>query len=211
RSEIGGADAQSPISGLQSPISSLQSLFLTLLICGLLSEPILLPAIELTRYSERSQFSYQESINFSLAPTQAIGVLTPRFFGHGPALHWGLWERVETPFAGVATLLLAVAGVLLSDGATRRRLWPWLAIALFGLVNALGVYGILHGWMTLLLPIFGELRAPARGLVLWTFALAVLSAVGFEAVRCSFHDLYSLLPGERQASRIEKAGAGWAG
>jgi hypothetical protein len=166
-----------------SQFKSLGYLLLTLLITTLLSAPILLPALELTNYTERSQFSYQEAVNFSLAPTQAIGLITPGFFGHGPALHWSLWERVETPFAGVTTLILAVAGLVLSDGATRRRLWPWLVIALFGLVVALGVYAILHGWLTLMLPIFGQLRAPARALVLWTFAISVLAAVGFDQIR----------------------------
>ncbi len=83
------------------------TLVIVLGLAALLSAPILLPALELAGYTARSDFAYQDTVAFSLAPMQAIGLITPGFFGRGPALHWGLWERVETPYAGVATLLLA--------------------------------------------------------------------------------------------------------
>lgn len=151
-------------------------------LAGLLTAPILLPALQLTRYTERSAFTYQDTVAFSLAPTQLIGLLTPGFFGRGPALHWSLWDRVETPYVGVATLLLALAGLLLAAPDRRRRLWPWVGLALFGLVTALGIYALLHGWLTLLLPGFAQMRAPARALVLWSLAAAVLAAVGLDTL-----------------------------
>jgi len=148
----------------------------------LLSAPLLLPTLELARYTERNAFSYQDTVAFSLAPTQVIGLLTPGFFGRGPALHWSLWARVETPYAGVATLLLAAAALLLALPHLRPRLWLWGGIALFGLGTALGVYGPLHGWLTALVPFFDQFRAPARALVLWTFGLAILGAHGVDAL-----------------------------
>ena len=163
-------------------ISYLAPLVMVALIAFLLTAPVLLPAAELTGYTERSDFSYQETVAFSLAPVQAIGLLTPGFFGRGPALHWGLWERVELPYAGVATLILAVAAMLLAATRTRRQLWPWVGLGLFGLATALGIYAIVHGWLTALLPMFDQFRAPARALVLWTFALAVMGAVGVDLV-----------------------------
>jgi hypothetical protein len=170
---------QSP--NLQSSVSTLYSLLITLAVAFLLTAPILLPAIELTRYSARSEYLYQDAVNYSLAPTQAlIGLVTPGFFGHGPALHWSLWQRVETPFAGVATLLLAGVGLLLIPAGERRRLWPWLGLALCGLIMALGIYAILHGWLTQLVPGLAQLRAPARALALWTLGLAVLAAAGLD-------------------------------
>lgn len=154
----------------------------TLLIGGLLVAPILLPALQLTGYTARSDFVYQDAIAFSLAPTQAIGLLTPGFFGRGPALHWGLWDRAELPYTGVATLILAGAALLLATPALRRRLWPWVGIGLFGLVTALGIYAILHGWLTVLLPGFAQFRAPARASILWAFAVSVLAAVGLHTL-----------------------------
>lgn len=151
-------------------------------LAGLLTAPILLPALQLTRYTARSTFTYQDTVAYSLAPTQLIGLLTPGFFGRGPALHWGLWDRVELPYIGVAALLLALAALPLSAPLRRRRLWPWVGIALFGLLTALGIYSLLHGWLTLVLPGFAQMRAPARALVLWSFALAVLAAVGLDTL-----------------------------
>lgn len=146
----------------------------------LLSAPILLPSLELTAYTERSDLSYQETTAFSLAPTQLIGILTPGFFGRGPALHWSLWDRVETPYAGVATFLLACGALLMASADLRRRLWTWLLVALVGLLAALGVYAIVHGWLTLLIPPLAQLRAPARTLILWNTGLAVMAAVGVD-------------------------------
>ena len=36
----------------------------------------------------------------------------------------------------------------------RRRLWMWLGLAAFGLIVAFGIYTVVHGWLTLLLPMF---------------------------------------------------------
>lgn len=151
-----------------------------LLVALLFSAPILLPAIELSSFTTRSEFTYQDTVGYSLSPAQMIGLITPGFFGRGPALHWSLWQRVELPYAGVATLILAIAGLLLVDGEQRRRLWPWIGMALFGLTVGLGIYAIVHGWLTVLLPGFDLLRAPARALVLWTLAVSVLAAVGLD-------------------------------
>jgi hypothetical protein len=160
--------------------SSILFLFLIFILTLLLTAPILLPAAEMTQYTERSEFVYQDTVAYSLAPTQAIGLITPGFFGRGPALHWSLWDRVETPYAGVATLLLALAGLMLAGSAARRRLWPWAILAGFGFVTALGVYAILHGWLTLVVPGMDQFRAPARALVLWTLGVSVLAAAGFD-------------------------------
>jgi len=156
---------------------------LTATLTMLLTAPILLPALELARLTERDSFTYQDTVAFSLAPTQAIGLLTPSFFGRGPALHWSLWSRVETPYAGVATVLLALAALLLVSPAVRRWLWIWVVFALVGFTTALGIYGLAHGWLTYLLPIFDQFRAPARALVLWSFAISVLAAFGVDAIR----------------------------
>jgi hypothetical protein len=158
-------------------------LLLTGLVGMLLTAPILLPALELTRHAVRSDFTYQDTVAYSLAPTQALaGLVTPSLFGRGPALHWSLWERVELPYLGVPALILAVAGVALALPTQRRRLWMWLGLAVFGLIVALGIYTVVHGWLTLLLPMFDQFRAPARALILWAVGMSVVAAVGFDAI-----------------------------
>lgn len=158
------------------------ALAVTAILALLLAAPILLPALELTSLTERSTFAYQESVDFSLAPMQLIGLLTPGFFGRGPALHWSLWQRVETPYIGVAALLLAVAGMVLGWRERRRDLIPWLIMALVGLLLALGIYAILHGWLAWLVPFYGQLRAPARALILWALGASVLAGAGLDSL-----------------------------
>ncbi len=175
----------------------------------LLSAPLLLPTLELARYTERGDFTYQDTVAFSLAPTQAIGLLTPGFFGRGPALHWSLWARVETPYAGVATLILAVAALLLVPPLTRRRLWLWVGIALLGFCTALGVYALVHGWWTALVPFFGQFRAPARALVLWTLGVAIVAAHGVDAVQAQVRRLGRTDQGERLLAQGLRWGAGF--
>jgi hypothetical protein len=52
---------------------------------------------------------------------------------------------------------------------------------------SLGVYGLLHGLLTLVLPLFDQFRAPARALILWSLGMSVLAAVGFDLVVSAGH------------------------
>lgn len=157
--------------------------FVAAALAALLLAPLLLPALELTQYATRSDFTYQDTVAFSLAPTQMLAALvTPSLFGRGPALHWSLWERVELPYLGAPALILIICAVALAMPDARRRLWMWVGLAGFGLLMALGVYTVVHGWLTLLLPMFDQLRAPARAVVLWSLGMSVVAAVGFDAV-----------------------------
>ena len=181
--------ASRPPNNFQFSIFNFQFLqpFLALLTTGiltiLLTAPILFPALEMAQFTERSAFTYQDTVAYSLAPAQVIGLITPGFFGNGPALHWGLWDRVELPYAGVITLLAALFALFgLTRKESRRDLWPWLGLAAFGMITALGIYGVVHGWLTVILPGFDQFRAPARATVLWTLAVAVLGAVGIDRI-----------------------------
>jgi hypothetical protein len=165
-------------------LHSLFILAITGLLTFLLTAPILLPSIELIPYTARADFAYQETVTYSLAPVPGIvGLLTPGFFGRGPALHWSLWDRVELPYAGVATLLLANGALLLAgDRRQWRRLLPWIGLAIFGFVVALGIYTPVHGWLMQILPGFGQFRAPARAIVLFTLGLSILAAAGLDNI-----------------------------
>lgn len=153
----------------------------TLVIALLLLGPILLPAVEMTRHTVRADFTYQDAAAYSVAPVQAlVGFVTPGFFGRGPALHWSLWERVELPYLGAPVFILGIGSLLLAAREQRRWLWPWLAMAIFGLLLSLGVYGIVHGLLTWVVPFFDQFRAPARALILWALGMCVLAAGGFD-------------------------------
>lgn len=155
---------------------------LALITCAVgvaLSAITLLPALELTRVSVRSAFTYQDAAQFSVPPIELIGIFVPGFFGRGPENAWGPWARVEVGYLGIFPLLLALFAIIL------RRNTKTLFFVLLGVVGmllALGGYAILHGWLFQFVPGFGQLRAPARFILLLDFGLAVLCAIGFDAL-----------------------------
>ncbi|MBX7235069.1 MAG: YfhO family protein [Caldilineales bacterium] len=144
-----------------------------------LMAPLLLPGFEFARLSERAEWRYAETVAYSLSPAQLIGLILPNFFGRGPALHWGLWPRVEAGYVGILTLLLAVLGVLLRRD---RRSWLLVGLAALALAFSLGVYSIIHGWLTWLLPGLEQLRAPARFIFVFDLSLALLAGRGLQAM-----------------------------
>ncbi|MBI1880503.1 MAG: YfhO family protein [Chloroflexi bacterium] len=180
------SNLQSPISNLQSPIPNpkspssifhpLSSLLLTLLVTIGLSALLLFPAYEMSRYTPRAELPYEEAARYSLPPAQLIGLLVPNYFGRDPALHWGPWERVETGYIGIMTMLLALIGMLFYPGGRLKSFF--VGLGLIALLLAMGGYTILHGWLYALVPGFDQLRAPARFILLLDFSLAALAAFG---------------------------------
>ncbi len=156
---------------------SFVSLLLSALIAFGLAAPALLPGIEFTQHTVRAAYAYEQAAQYSLPPAQLIGMLVPGFFGRGPQNAWGPWERVEVGYLGVLPLVLALLALVLRRDAPARFFG---ALALLGLVLALGGYAIVHGWLYQLVPGFGQLRAPARFIVVMDFALATLAAFGFD-------------------------------
>ncbi len=150
-----------------------------------LSALTFLPALELTQQSVRSAFTYENAAQFSLPPLQLVGMLVPGFFGRGPENAWGPWSRVEVGYLGIFPLLLAFFAVVLRRNA---KTMFFVFIALVGLLLALGGYAILHGWLFQFVPGFGQLRAPARFVFLFDFGLAVLAAIGFDALVSPMND-----------------------
>lgn len=166
-----------PLASVFRPSSSVLFLILVAIISFGIAAPVLLPSNEMTQLTTRTNYAYEQAAEFSLPPAQLIGLFVPGFFGRGPQNAWGPWQRVEVGYLGVLPILLAfLALVLRRDSATRF----FGALALIGLALALGGYAILHGWLYQLAPGFGQLRAPARFIVLMDFALATLAAFGFD-------------------------------
>jgi hypothetical protein len=141
--------------------------------------PSLLPNIEMAQFTLRVEYSYEQAAQYSLPPAELIGLFVPGFFGRGPQAAWGPWPRVEVGYIGILPLILAFLALLLR----RDRLTQFLGIVAFvGLVLALGGYSILQGWLYQFAPGFGQLRAPARFIFLFDFAIAALAALGFDVL-----------------------------
>jgi hypothetical protein len=155
--------------------SPLLALFITLLVTIALATLLLLPAYQLGQYTPRAELPYEEAAQYSLHPAQLVGLLIPNYFGRDPALHWGPWERVETGYIGLMTLLLALIGAFIYKGRLKSF---FIILAGVALLLALGGHTLLHGWLYVVMPGFDQLRAPARFILLLDFSLAVLAALG---------------------------------
>ncbi len=136
-----------------------------------------LPAFNYLRQGHRTPFSFAESLSLGLKEW-AVVALVPDFFGNPIHANW--WGRTnynEVAFyAGLLPLFLAALALVLRwrQGLTRfYAIWGGM-----GLLWALGtpLYGLLY-----VLPVFNGLW-PSRAMPVYLFALAVLSAIGLDAL-----------------------------
>lgn len=143
----------------------------------LIVAPVWVLSWGLLQRTERVAYDYTNTVSYSLSPAQWIGWIVPGFFGRGPQLHWGPWERVEIGYLGIFPLILAALAI-----STRRdRLtWRLLGLMLVSLLIASGIYALPHGWLTALAPGMAQLRAPARFLFVADLVLAGLAALGID-------------------------------
>jgi hypothetical protein len=152
----------------------------------------LLPAREMAEHTGRSRLPYEEATAYSLPPKALIGLLTPGFYGRGATGFWGDWDRVEVGYVGVATLPLAAAGVFKWAQGQRRKgaaeqrgagefpIGFFVLLVILGLLLSLGKYTSLYGLLYRYAPMFDQMRAPARLIVLADLGLAVLAAYGLD-------------------------------
>jgi hypothetical protein len=143
-----------------------------------LSAMALLPALQYARLSPRAVLPYKDAARYSLIPGLLGEMLVPALFGsREPGLYWGVWDRVAVGYLGIFPLILAGLAVLLRRG---RRVRLFVVLAGVAFLLALGGQSVVHGWTYRLLPGFGQLRAPARFVVVLDFALAALAALGLD-------------------------------
>jgi hypothetical protein len=135
----------------------------------------LLPSLELTPHTLRASISYEDAAAYSLPPKALVGLVAPWVYGRGPDNFTGDWDRVEVGYAGAVALLLALYGAW---RARREPLARFLVIfGALALLLALGEHTPLHR-AVYQLPLMNSLRAPARFVLLFDFALAGLAAMG---------------------------------
>ncbi len=141
--------------------NGLRPVGLSALLAGMISAPQLIPLLEYTGLSTRASLSLADNLNFSLQPIHLFGLITPAF--------QGMAEWVIYP-GGAA--LLAIGWVLTRPGLRRGSLF-WVGILLFCLVFSLGSSIPMLSFLYQL-PGFNLLRVPARMMIGFGFASAVL-------------------------------------
>ena len=195
--------AQDPKSKTKNRWWPVLALVVTAAVAVGLAALVLLPAFEYTRLSPRAELPYREAARYSLVPALLGEMLVPGLFGsREPGLYWGVWDRVASGYLGILPLILAGLALLLRRG---RRVRFFAILAAIALLLALGGESVLHGWAYLLLPGFGQLRAPARAVLLFDFSLAALAALGLDLL------LAPLTRRARQSFKAAWRGLLWLG
>ena len=173
-------------------------------LAGGISAIQLLPTLELSRLSIRGGGLSYQIASFDALPWPLLL----------PALFPGYWMHLPTTefFGHLGTVLFAIAWLGLLAGAGRPAVLGAVYVAL-GLLLAVGdatpAYRFLFDWA----PGFASFRVPARWLLVSTFGLAILAAVGTDwLVRWSGGGSAGLLAAARRIGpvRLGLAGVGGA-
>ncbi|HEY4359901.1 MAG TPA: YfhO family protein [Bryobacteraceae bacterium] len=149
----------------------------SLLIAGLTSAFQTLPMAEYGRASVRwtglqdpQRFNevvpYSVHVQYALNPAGLLGIFVPNL------------AHNSNPFIGCVAFSLALLGAILAWKTPQVR---WLsAIALAGLLFALGPTSLLHGALYSLAPLVDKARVPAAGVLLFALGIAPLAAFGVD-------------------------------
>jgi hypothetical protein len=180
----------------------LGGLLAALVLACLLTAVQLLPTAEFTTQSPRHSGAERTfALTYSFWPWRLLTLLAPNFFGH-PANdnYWGYanyWE--DHAYLGILPFLLALmalwnyglrrawgsgAGSGLSDASRAWRVVPFFAALLpISLILALGWNTPIYVWVLEFVPGFGFFQAPARLLIWYTVAMAVLAGIGAQSFK----------------------------
>jgi len=131
----------------------------------------LLPTLELSPLSLRGGgLTYRQAVSFSLRPTLLLLSLLPSF-DYSPFSEY-------IAYVGITPILLASLALL-----RKRENAFFGALALLGIILALGIYNPFYYLLYRLVPGFSLFRVPARWLFLYTFGMAILAGLGMEEWR----------------------------
>ncbi len=144
----------------------------------------LIPTAELTRYSIRSGgLGYFEVVSFSLNPLKIPYTLFPPY---GVDLEAKLGQAFSEFVAYIGLIPLALAAWGAASLWRKRDGAAW-GVALTGVAGFFLAFGVFTGPVYFLLykfvPGFNLFRVPARWLLLYTFAAAMLAAIGFARLK----------------------------
>ncbi|GIK41247.1 MAG: hypothetical protein BroJett011_50800 [Chloroflexota bacterium] len=167
----------------------------------LLAAVQLLPTAEFMTQSPRSSGAERIfALTYSFWPWRLLTLLAPNFFGH-PATgdYWGYanyWE--DHAYLGILPFLLALVAV---GNYGLRRAWgpvrteepmtshAWRVVPFFAvlipisLILAMGWNTPVYLWVFNFVPGFGFFQAPARLLIGYTLAMAVLAGIGAQSFK----------------------------
>jgi len=165
-----------------TPARAWGALAATLGVGALLSAVQVLPELELALQSDRgTRSSFEFATEFSLVGRHFLAsMLIPKFWGSFSAMPLdNFYPGEEQGYLGVVSLGLIGAGV--AAGRCRGQAIFWSVIAAVSVFLALGRNNPLYHALYDFVPGFAMFRAPARWLLVTSFAGAVLAGQGMHA------------------------------
>jgi len=179
------------------PFSSLLNRLATLaliLIASLgLTAAVLIPSLELTNLSTRSQINYPAATLDSLHPALLVRFLLPSFFDQPQlGMTWGpAWRHISDNrgYLGIVSLVLISLGwPLLSDSPYRRYYYFFIATSLIAIILALGNFTPIYHLLFNYLPGLNHFRGPAESLLVLNFSVAFLTGISLHILsKSNFH------------------------
>jgi hypothetical protein len=137
----------------------------------------LVPTLELSQLSNRAEgMSYLDASSFSLRPQLLPYTLLPTFGENLAQVFGGEAFSEYIAYVGVLGLFLALVGALFRGDSRQRG--PLVVLAGLGLFLAAGRVNPVYYLLYKVMPGFALFRAPARWMLLYAFAGAMLAALG---------------------------------
>lgn len=158
------------------PAFSLGALAVTVAVAAGLAAVQIVPLYELIGLSTRMKIPYDLAVTASLPRWQTVNLVFPHFFGNSPENYVGGWKMWETyGYAGVVGGALGIVALLKKPRGFAIFLW---VVLLVSVVLAIGPGGYLWTALFKLGLFINRLRDPARVLVIYGFASALLAGLG---------------------------------
>ena len=175
---------------LESRASFVRQLAVVATLVACISAVQWLPALELSRLSQRAAASSADVVDFSATGHALVAKLFPGSLGYRPTGYWAP-DTAEHEFGAVGGLLL----LALALPAVRRRRAAdlvWVGVAAAGLLLAPGVHNPVSEFLNEIPPMRWG-RTPARALILTLLAVSVLAGRGVAEWRRIVRDQPSAL------------------
>jgi hypothetical protein len=151
--------------------------------CGAIAKSAGLAAFQILETFRAQRRSIRSVLSYEL---YSIGAYT--FTGFWQAFFCPLhYINNATPCVPILVIVLAVFAVVVAVKKPDRdpRIFFWAAVAIIAWVLMLGTSTPVHR-LLYHVPVFNSFRAPARHAFEWTFAIAMLSAYGWDAAESFF-------------------------
>jgi len=143
---------------------------------AILGAALIVPTLELSNLSQRSDTDISFANSYVLPPAQMITLVVPGFFGNPitpPNYYWGAnYYEEYNAYAG----LLPLIAIPLAFRWRRRENGFFLALIAFGIVGSLGLEGALMPIIWRWLPILQSFRGPSHALLFVVIGMAGLTA-----------------------------------